>query len=60
MLQRQIVIQALSNQIDIEDSLLCMKYGSTSFHSTTRMLISIIVTIYRTAILHRYQNRGHA
>jgi hypothetical protein len=47
--QRQIVIQALSNQIDIEDSLLCMKYASTSFQSIVWMLIFDIVTIKRNA-----------
>ncbi len=57
MLQRQIVIEALGKQIDIEDSLLCMKYASTSFQSIVWMLIFDIVTIKRNAaVLQRYEN----
>jgi hypothetical protein len=56
MLQRQIVMQALGNQIDIEDPL-CMKYASTSFHSIVWMLGFDIVTIKRNAaVLQRYVN----
>jgi hypothetical protein len=47
MLQRQIVIEALGKQIDIEDSLLCMKYASTSFQSIAWMLRFDIVIIKR-------------
>jgi hypothetical protein len=56
MLQRQIVIQALGNKIDIEDSLLCMKYASTSFQSIVWMLIFDIVTIKRNVVLLGYEN----
>jgi hypothetical protein len=56
MLQRQIVIQALGNQIDIEDPL-HMKYASISFQSVVWMLIFDIVTIERNAVvLQRYEN----
>jgi hypothetical protein len=56
MLQRQIVIQALGNQIDIEDTLY-MKYASISFQSVVWMLIFDIVTIERNAVvLQRYEN----
>ena len=55
MLQRQIVIQALGNKIDIEDSL-CMKYASTSFQSIVWMLIFDIVTIKRNVVLLGYEN----
>jgi hypothetical protein len=56
MLQRQIVIQALGNQIDIEDPLY-MKYASISFQSIVWMLIFDIVTIERNAVvLQRYEN----
>jgi hypothetical protein len=56
MLQRQIVIQALGNQIDIEDPLY-MKYASISFQSVVWMLIFDIVTIERNAVvLQRYEN----
>jgi hypothetical protein len=48
MLQRrQIVIKAVSKQIDIEDPVYA-KDAIKSFHSITWMLISVIVTIYRT------------
>ena len=54
--QRQTVIQALGNQIDIEDSL-CMKYASTNFQSIVLMLIFDIVTIKRNAaVLQKYEN----
>ena len=46
ILQRQIV-KALGKQIDIED-IVYSKYAVVSFHSITWMLISVIVTIYRT------------
>jgi hypothetical protein len=58
MLQRQIVIQALGNKIDIEDSL-CMKYASTSFQSIVRMLIFDIVTIKGNVVLQRYENNHY-
>jgi len=57
LLQRQIVIQALGNQIDIEEPLLCMKYASTTFQSIVWILIYDTVTIKRnTAVLQRYEN----
>jgi hypothetical protein len=47
-------MQALGNQIDIENPL-CMKYASTSFQSIVWMLIFDIVTIKRnTGVLHKY------
>ncbi len=48
MQQIQIVVKALGNQIDIEDTIYA-KYTTISFQSITCILISIIVTIYRTA-----------
>ena len=58
MLQRQIVIQALGTRIGIED-LVCIKYTGTSFHSIGCMLISVNVTIHRTALIQRYQSTSH-
>ncbi len=56
MLQRQIVIKALGQQIDIEDPAYT-KYAGTSFQSIVWMLIFDIVTIKRnTAVLQRYEN----
>ena len=49
-------MQALGNQIDIENPL-CMKYTNTSFQSIVWMLIFDIVTIKRnTGVLHKYVN----
>jgi hypothetical protein len=53
MLQRQI-IKALGNQIDIEH-LVCTNYAITYFHSIVWMFIAVIVTIYRTVPIERYQ-----
>ena len=54
--QRQIVVNALSKQIDIEDPPY-MKYAGTSFQSILGMLIFDIVTIKRNAaVLQRYEN----
>ena len=53
--ERQIVIQALGNQIDIEDPAYT-KYYQISFQSIVWILISVNVTIYRTVPLQRYQN----
>jgi hypothetical protein len=58
MLQRQIVIKAFGNQIDIEDPAY-RKYAITDFHSIIRMLVSVIVTIYRTVIIQRYQSTSN-
>jgi hypothetical protein len=56
MLQRrQIVIKAVGKQIDIEDPVYA-KDAIKSFHSITWMLISVIVTIYRTVPPQRYQS----
>ena len=47
-------MQALGNQIDIENPL-SMKYASTSFQSIVWMFIFDIVTIKRnTGVLHKY------
>jgi hypothetical protein len=54
--QRQIVVKALGNQIDIEDSAYT-KYAGTSFQSIVWMLIFDIVTVKRNAaVLQRYEN----
>ena len=54
--QRQIVVKALGNQIDIEDSAYT-NYASTSFQSIVWMLIFDIVTIKRNPeVLQRYEN----
>ena len=59
MLQRrQIVVKALVKQIDIEYPV-CIKYTSTSFHSISWMLISVNVTIYRTAPPRTCQSISH-
>jgi hypothetical protein len=56
MLQRQIVVNGLGKQIDIEDPAY-KKYAGTSFQSIVWMLISVIVTIKRNAaVLQRYEN----
>jgi hypothetical protein len=54
--QRQIVIQALGNQIDIEDPAYS-KYAIIRYHSIEWMLIFDIVTIKENAaVLQRYEN----
>ena len=59
MLQQRQIVNALGKQIDIEDPD-GMKYAIISFHYLDwRLLISVNVTIYRTAILHRYQSSSH-
>jgi hypothetical protein len=56
MLQRQIVVNGLGKQIDIEDPAYT-KYAGTSFHSIAWMLIFDIVTIKRnSAVPERYEN----
>jgi hypothetical protein len=54
MLQRQI-LKNLGNQIDIQYPI-CAKYTITSFHSIDWLLISVNVTIYRTAFAKWYQS----
>ncbi len=56
MLQRQ--IEALGKQMDIEDAV-CINYVITSFHSIVWIFIAVIVTIYRTALIQRYQSTSH-
>jgi hypothetical protein len=58
MLQRQIVIQALGKQIDIEDPAY-RKYAITDFHSIVWMFIAVIVTIYRTVTLSESYENSH-
>jgi hypothetical protein len=57
--QRQIVIKALVTQLDIEH-LVGIKYTITHFHSISLMLMSIIVTIYRTAQAQWYESNCHS
>jgi hypothetical protein len=58
MLERQIVVNTLVKQIDIEDPEYT-KYIIASFLSTARMLISVNVTIYRTLTIQRCQSTSH-
>ena len=56
MLQRQIVVKAFGNQIDIEDPVY-RKYAIVDFHLIVWMFIAVSVTIYRNAAVlsQRYQ-----
>ena len=56
MLQRQIIVETLGKQIDIEDPAYT-KYAGTTFQSIVWILIFDIVTIKRNAaVLQRYEN----
>ena len=56
MIQRQIVVDGLGKQIDIEDPAY-RNYAGTSFQSIVGMLIFNIVTIKRNAaVLQTYEN----
>ncbi|HKG29924.1 MAG TPA: hypothetical protein VKA91_01530 [Nitrososphaeraceae archaeon] len=48
MLQRQIVVKAFGNQIDIEDPVY-RKYAIVDFHLIVWMFVAVSVTIYRNA-----------
>jgi hypothetical protein len=58
MLQRQIVVNALDEQIDIED-LAYIKDTNITFGSIFWIFICVYVTIYRTVLLQQYQSTSH-
>ena len=56
--QRQIVVKGLGKQIDTQDPLR-IKYTGTSFQSVVWMLISVIVTMYRTIVPSQMYQNSH-
>ena len=58
MIQLRQIVKDSDNQIGMEDPK-CVKYTFISFDHLDWMIISVIVTIYSTVLIQRYQDTGH-